>query len=422
MPFLLFLPGQGDPDRRPEAVANPAFGLYAPGTLNELPPSAGEQMLAALGMDNVEAYQDWSLDLVRESGAGWVRIDFRYTGWGFDYPAHLVERLGGSGIATVGCVRPVNKRSPADLADFRQELKQLIERFPWIKVWQIGNEPDLGWDDPADFARLFLVGEEVVRESCPDCRVALAGAAALFPGHHDTLAYYDQLLGAIAAGASARERLPFDIVDLHFYGYAGSEDEILATVDAFRSLLSRHGMAPDTAFWVTETATHSGQPTWPTEAPPQSPELQAAELVRRFTVLLGAGAERVSWARPYENHRHGELPDGFFDNAALVYNGLGREQALGVAAGTRKPAFLAYQALARKTRGYTGVVCLAPGRYRFDFSDGRPPLYVLWGAEGGPLPEGLSGTVAVTGPDGEEQRVDASMVQPGWMPVLVEKM
>lgn len=127
-----------------------------------------------------------------------------------------------------------------------------------------------------------------------------------------------------------------------------------------------------------------------------------------------------SWARPYENYRYGEQVDGFYDSAGLVYNGLGREEALGVAAGARKPAFFAYQTLARKTRAYTGVVCLAPGRYRFDFSDGRPPLYVLWDDRGGSLPDELSGTVTVTGPDGGKRRVDAATVSLGWLPVMVE--
>lgn len=157
-----------------------------PGTLNELPPGAGRQMLAALGTETVEEYQDWSLGLVRESGAG----------WGFDYPAYLLDRLPGSGVAVVGCIRPINRHAPVDLSGFEAEVRRLVERYPWIKDWQIGNEPDLGWDDPGDFARLYLAGEAAVRESCPDCRVALAGAAALFPVRHDALAPYDQILGA----------------------------------------------------------------------------------------------------------------------------------------------------------------------------------------------------------------------------------
>lgn len=418
VPLLTLLPDRQEPVA--EEAGNPAFGLYAPGTLNDLPPGAGRQMLAALGMETIEEYQDWSLGLVRESGAGWARIDFRYTGWGFDYPAYLLDLLPGSGIATVGCIRPVNRHAPADLSGFEEELRRLLERYPWIEVWQIGNEPDLGWDDPGDFTRFFLAAATVVREVCPGCRVALAGAAALFPVRHDALAPYDQILGAIAAGGGGKKHPPFDIIDLHFYDYAGAEREILASVQAFRSLLARHGLPPETSLWVTENASPTGQPTWPPGAPAQSEEQQAGELVRRFVVLMDAGAERVSWARPYENYRYGEQVDGFYDSTGLVYNGLGREAALGVAAGARKPAFFAYQTLARKTRAYTGVVCLAPGRYRFDFSDGRPPLYVLWDDRGGSLPDELAGTVTVTEPDGGKQRVDAATVSLGWMPVMVE--
>lgn len=420
VPLLLLLPDREGAVEAPATSGNPVFGLYAPGTLNELPPSAGRQMLAALNLQTEEEYQDWSLALVRESGAGWVRIDFRFTGWSFDYPDYLLNRVRDSDIETVGCIRPINSSSPADLGGFESGLRQLIQRHPWIRVWQIGNEPDLGWDNPEDFSRLFLAAAAVVREECPDCRVALPGAAALFPGHHDAAADYDLILGAIARDAKAGERPPFDILDLHFYGFAGAEDDILASVAEFRALLSRHGLPPDTALWVTENATPSGQPVWPSGAPYQSAELQAAELARRFTVLLGAGTERVSWARPYENFRHGHRLDGFFDSAGLVYNGLGQEAEQGIGAGVRKPSFYAYQTLAKKLDGYAAVDCLAAGQYRFRFNDGRPPLYILWNDQGGLPPAELAGPVTVINLYGESERVDAGTIRLEGMPVMVE--
>lgn len=420
VPLLLLLPGGEEPAEDPAADGNPVFGLYAPGTVNELPASAGRQMIAALGLGSVEEYQDYSLSLVRESGAGWVRVDFRYTGWSFDYPDYLLERLRDAGVEVIGCVRPLNSQAPADLRGFKEELGRLMDRFPWIRVWQIGNEPDLSWREPEDFVRLFLAAEAVVRERCPDCRVALAGAAALFPGHQDSLPAYDSILGTIARETAGRPRPPFDILDLHFYQYAGAEGTILATMGEFRSLLARHGFPANTGIWVTENATTSGDITWPAGSPAQSEEQQAGELWRRFTVLLGAGIERVSWARPYENYRYAERYEGFFDHAGLVYNGLGQEEGWGVAGGTRKLAFYAYRVLTEKLRGFATVDCLAPGQYRFRFDDGRPPVFILWSDGGAPMPAGVTGPVTVTSLAGDTRRVDASELLLGWVPVMVE--
>lgn len=393
------------------------FGVYSPGSLAEVPTSAALKMITALELESLEEYEDYSIEIVREMGASWVRIDFLFDGWTFDEPEY-VGRLQQNGIEVVGCARPLNRFAPADLAVFEDELRRLVERYPSINVWQIGNEPNYHWAED-DYVRLFLSGQRVVREACPSCRIALGGIAARVPSQEGALAYYDRLLAGITRGF-AGEGPPFDIFDMHFYGYYGDYLEMNRALSGFMDLTDKYGVGSETAYWVTETSTTSGQPSSPETNPGQSEEQQAAELVRRFVVMLATGVERIAWARPYENYRYGEIYDGYYDHNALVYNGLGEEAAAGVVAGTRKQAFAAYRTLADKVSGFGSTRKLAPGKFSFDFADGRPSVYVLWGSGTEGLPPEISGPVLVTTIIGTETIVDAGALNLGETPVYVE--
>ncbi len=419
---LAALTGNAEPDTAGLVYLKSPFGLYGPGTLDQVPAGAAREMIAALGMDSLTEYQDYSLGLAKEIGVSWVRIDFNFDGWNFAAPADYLAKLHRAGLEVVACIRPVNNIAPADLAGFQNGLRRLVRRYPWITVWQIGNEPNTSWRDPDQYPRFFLAGEQAVRQECPRCRVALAGVAARYPSQSDNseaLKIYDRILGEIVKQAPD-DRRPFDIFDMHFYGYYGCAGDIVASINGFHELLARHGLDRGTDFWVTETATPTGQPSWPAASPDQTEEQQAAELIKRFTVMLSAGVSHVSWARPYENYRYENDAGSFYDYAGLVDNGLGRERVAGIKAGTKKKAFYAYRTLVAKTKGATRIQRLGWGQYRFAFADGRTPLYLLWSETGSDLPAGLSGPVTVTDITGKQTQTEAEAVILGPMPIFVQ--
>ncbi|MFA5809285.1 MAG: hypothetical protein WC935_02970, partial [Thermoleophilia bacterium] len=213
---------------------------------------------------------------------------------------------------------------------------------------------------------------------------------------------------------------PFDIFDFHFYGYFGRERELVKYVGEYRNLLIANDMR-DVDIWMTESATTTGRPAWPPGAPAQTEEDQASALVMRFVTSLGADVERISWARPYENCNYAGVEDGYFDNTGLVYNGLGQESERGIRGGTRKTAFRAYQALVSRLKGCFGVEVLAPDQYKFFFSDGRQPVYIVWGEPGAMLAEEITGPITITTLDGVNSEADADDYSPGPVPVFVEK-
>ena len=419
--IVIYVAESGEAEGEPPVAFHNPFGLYGPGTLDEVPPSAGLQMIDALGMKSLAAYQDYSLGIIRDIGVSWVRIDFTYNGSSFAEPAAYLEKLHQAGIEVVGCARPINRTLPADLTSFRAGMTHLVRRYPWIKIWQIGNEPNISMDDPGDYPRLFIAGRDAVRSACSDCQVALAGAATRYPKQPSTdhvLQVYGQIITSIMRQTPAGSP-PFDIFDLHYYGFADSENDIISIVQSFQDLLARRGVPAGTDLWVTETGTSTGQPSHPTDVPVQTEGQQAAELIERFTTLLSLGASHVSWSRPFENFRYDNTQGSFYDHTGLIFNGLGQEAAQGIKPGTKKLAYYAYQTLIEETRGATRMQRLGPGRYRYLF-DGRSPVYVLWSDSPGPEPAGLSGPVTVVDIGGRRTAATGQKLTLSATPVFVE--
>jgi hypothetical protein len=416
--MVLVLPGyhRGGTGRDLHDPAPNRFGIYSPGSLAEVSHSGGVMMIHALGLKTIQDYEDYSIDAVSELGAGWVRIDFLFDGWHFVEPDYL-DGLYDRGFEVMGTVRPVNNYMDSDLTRFESELRGLIDRNPRIQVWQIGNEPNLYWQ-PGDYARLFISGQKIVRQECPTCRIALAGVAARAPSRAEALSYYNTVLDLI--DTSHDDARLFDIFDIHYYGSAGLSNDMGLDLDDFRTLLNRKGLGAGVELWVTETSTYSGSPVTPQSAPAQTEQQQASELVKRFITSFGAGLDRIAWSRPYENYRYHDMEESYYDHNALIYNGLGAEEKLGISAGTRKLAFYAYQILVGKLEGYSRAEKLAPGQYRFSFDDDRPPIYVLWDMGAAGLPDDLSGTVTVTEISGAVTKTDSDRLVVGPDPVFVE--
>jgi hypothetical protein len=413
------LVGEGEGDSAGETQICSPFGIYSPGSLDEVPGEPGRAMMASLGLGSLDEYEDFSIGLVKELGATWVRADFPYENGTFHERPELLDKYHENGLEVVGCIRLNKPDDLGDLSVFESDLRKLIGRYPWISVWQVGNEGNLSWNSPDDFARFFVSGQRVIREECPGCRIVLGGVATLRPSPEESFASYKNIVASIASSPTGGSR-PFDIFDFHFYGYYGREPELEKYIGEYRDLLAANDMG-DVEIWMTESATTTGLPAWPPGAPAQTEEDQASALVKRFVTSLGADVDRVSWARPYENCNYAGVEDGYFDNTGLVYNGLGQESQRGVRSGTRKTAFLAYQALASRLKGCFDVEVLAPEQYRFSFSDGRPPFYVVWGEPGAVLAGEITGPITVTTLEGAKSEAGAEGFSPGLVPVFVEK-
>jgi len=423
--LLVLAADDGDSDESATVEVYYPFGLFSPGTL-ALPVDGRSMILDSLGFRSINEYQDYSLGLVKDLGVSWVRMDFPYESDGFHEPSDYLANLQASGIEVVGCILQINTYAQIEESTLQGHVRELINRNPSIKVWQIGNEPDMYWEKPDYYPSFFFAVQPVIRDTCPDCRIALAGAAARWPsqdarGWTRSLDVYDWIIGEIAR-QSGENTKPFDIIDMHFYDFFGTEISMFQTMKEYRKLPQKYGLDSDIEFWVTECATTTGALSWPPFSPEQTEEEQASELVTRFVTMLGAQARRVSWARVYENYRYLDVEGGFFDNAGLIYNGLGREAEAGIAPGTKKLGFKAYQTLISKVNGNSLVHRIDAGKYRFHFVDGRRPVYVLWHAGGTEPPPEIAGPVLVTDLEGNSTEQMGEELRLTSTPIFVEKL
>jgi hypothetical protein len=208
-----------------------------------------------------------------------------------------------------------------------------------VVYWEIGDEENGGWGtgcDPEEYARRVSILAPGIRAACPECKIVLGGLLdGPEMGEWALVPYLDRFLDA--GGGDW-----IDVYAFHYFGLACPSDVLpeaqlydtaRGIVSGMEATLVDHGLegAP---IWVTETSTFSGA----MGGIEQSESDQAADLVKRYALLWSLGVQRVLWTYLTEPQYEG-TGVGFFDQAGLVYDGLGPyDGGLGV----KKRAYYAY--------------------------------------------------------------------------------
>ncbi len=249
-------------------------------------------------------------------------------------------------------------------ADGINDAPKINGTEPKILFWEIGNEPNIeGKGDscpPEEYARFLKFIYPVIKGACPQCKVLFAG---LVPFTHDE--YLDIVLKN--GGGDY-----FDIVSLHYYGNAtGDYAYGVEMISEVKAVMAKYGI--NKPIWITETGTYSGS----VNGIFQSEEEQAADLVKRYVVLLSAGAEKIFWA--WGLHE-GFCGDGnqYFDQTGLIYDGKGDyDKGFGV----KKRAYYAYGLMTEKLEGFTNIEKVQLGEknvFVFRFDKKNEYVYVVW--------------------------------------------
>ncbi|WP_027184591.1 hypothetical protein [Desulfovibrio inopinatus] len=375
------------------------FGMH-PANTTKILPSKGQRVPPSREGHKYEE----ALDL----GVGWDRPAF-YVLWGkvqnqgmlskgtFDFKENdyvyqsvpqelnIFANIGGLRGRTTGSMGNIQGFRLADagleskFADFVQES---VKRYDGsnaqvrlnnpIRHWQVLNEPDFRSNDWQGYTRLYDIASKAVKDACPSCKVAPGGLSRFQqPEVFDN--FYKPMLEQLR-GRNV------DIFDIHVLSKASIWQD--AARDCFarvKRTLQSAGYS-NTEIWVTETGTYSGSPkqfkgngTWPF----QSEKLQASDLVKRFSLLLGLGAKKVFWAfGMLEGFEH----DGtWFDNFGLIYDGrfdndLGRD--------VKKLSFYSYKKLIDLLEGCdfskTTERKDASGATVITFVHPEKTIYVVW--------------------------------------------
>lgn len=295
-----------------------------------------------------------------------------------------------------------------------------------VGAWEIGNEPNLRafWPgSPADYLRYLEVAYLVIHRRDPSAIVLHGGIGD--DGNAED--WYRRFLDALLARAAdsplpARHGHYFDRAAWHWY----RTPAFLMTGPArARALIEAAGL-PAKPIWVTETglpvwSEHPG-PCWDPDSPGRATTVEQAGFV--WQTLAEAAASQVEVVVLFQLVDDCGNGPTSYDAFGLVRNPLGAQcwqppeaqpcwRADPTTAGTPRPAYAAFQAIARQLTGATpqGAALGEAGRWRGLVFDRQPDtrLTVAWSTRFEPqtieMPAlGDSAEILTIEPDGSPSR------------------
>ena len=273
---------------------------------------------------------------------------------------------------------------PANIEAYRNFVKTLVRRYPFVRVWQVENEPDLkDIPDPVSFAGLQRITYEAVKEANPNAKVFIAGLAK-HPG-----------VGGITEPSFYEKVLPLlqgryiDGYDIHFYcvskGASSTGDEIYYTdlkkvYNFYRTLFNKYGYY-NILFWIAEGGTLSGTGNMGPFSLTQSETVQAQLLVKMWVYSLHIGIEKLFWAYGLVEG-FDAWDNDFFDHTGMIYGG----QDMIHRPGERKLAYYTLKLLTERLEGsnWKNIETLVSsnGIYIFKFTRGWKSVWVAWNDNG----------------------------------------
>lgn len=264
-----------------------------------------------------------------------------------------------------------------------------------VHHWELGNEPDVDpslvppdnvfgcWGDAGDpyyggrhYGEMLQVVAPAIRDADPEAKILIGGLlldspTSLEPGANKPSLF---LKGILESGAAD----DFDMVPYHFYSsYSGVQMDYdrapglswasrggmtLGKARFLRQIMAEYGV--DKPLLLNETAL-SCNPQYQVCDPPIPAffEAQADHLVRTFVRALSADVGGLTW---------------------YTLNGPGwRQGGLLNADGTRRPAFIAYRALAQRLNGarYDSAADYGAGIEAYRFSRSGSNVHVVWSTD-----------------------------------------
>ena len=190
---------------------------------------------------------------------------------------------------------------PVDEAAYSRFVETAVKRYPGIRIWQVGNEPQLA--RRTDYAKFHRITAEAIRRADPTAMVMLAGLAGnMTTGADFKDTSFDAVLDELGGCC-------VDVFDFHFYGdpvggtllppggASGNErflgyGDLEEVASFYRARLDARGYAK-TRIWTTENGTPGEVAGGP--APMMATEANG-RTCQRTVAALGAGVDKLFWA------------------------------------------------------------------------------------------------------------------------------
>jgi hypothetical protein len=265
------------------------------------------------------------LDMLRDSGCEWVRMQFAWSSieprpnepleWTL-HPFHrVVDQAAARGLKVLVNIshapdwaRTSDPGVPADPAAFASFMNRMAAAFAGkVAAWQVWNEPNLvdetnGLIDPEGFFELAKAAAPAIRSADPNALIVFPGLAPNSLMFNDLAVDDDWYLEALFEFENGAIADYFDVFTAHAYGTGNTPDEYYpgnlsdqpgwtnAPEFYYRHIEDIHRIlinvgAGDKPIWITEmgwttesTSENYGYGKWITE------DLQAEYLVRAFEI------------------------------------------------------------------------------------------------------------------------------------------
>ena len=374
---------------------------------------AATRLLDELAVGWIRIPVNWSQIEPRSGSYNWKEVSGAVSSQTRTRPGlHVMVTLRAksqwAGRRTTGKVSEKATVPPRDLDAYYDFVYGMATRGAGtVSCWQIENEMEgqSWWHGTSeDYLALLRTAHQAVRAADPSAQVALGGftsqssTVATFASRGASEAEIARELGSdkgrAAPGVASRLRRNqefmddvlkhgqayFDVVDLHLYH---RYETIPMRVEWLRGKMKEYGY--EKPIWATEV----GGPD-PLVAP-HDESVQAQEVIKRVSLALASGVDKVFWLGLTEMANQGDR----FHRMGLTAVG-----------GRLKPAFRAYQLSVRKLADLPPSSSLdIPGGYGLRFEKGSRVLWVLWADQGCHIALQTGTTrVRVTGVDGREEQ------------------
>ncbi|HDZ77418.1 MAG TPA: hypothetical protein ENH41_04990, partial [Candidatus Omnitrophica bacterium] len=301
--------------------------------------------------------------------------------------------------AQVSGYRKADSWLPVDEEAYINFVKAAIKRYPFIRYWQIGNEPVARKSDYGRFLSItydaIKDADEELRQIDPDLaesKVFIGGVAGLhsprsISEYKETfnVSYLPLLEDVAEQGVRC-----FDIFDFHWYGDA--VDYYKMTRDIYEYIsekIDELGIPSPEEYWITEMGTYSGDPKAISRGGNtgidwgyQSEKQQAQDLVKRYIYPLSSGIKKVFMAWGLKEGFH--YDEGYFDFTGLIYDGV--FDPVYIEDGDKKLGYYTYKKMTEILEGSDWdnieTVQEEGDVYIYKLLKDGKPIYVAWNDSG----------------------------------------
>jgi uncharacterized delta-60 repeat protein len=332
----------------------------------------------------------------------------------------------GSGLTDLGhkTVWTAAPPAPQYLEEYKAFVRQFVERYdgdgtldaPFvnnsnkISNWGVETEPGKNpsqgsafWNgSAADYAGLYLVAYDEIKQAYPEARVFLSAFTAQSMDYfiNNGISFPSEVLRILHESGG-----DFDVFNLHFYWAYTSYDQIHDAASAHLGLFPEFSGKP---IWLTETNVEWGllDSNYTEE---QYNAFVAKDIVKRFAIMFDRGVKKVFWFQFRDKTGTWQVPmapEDFTRFAGLTTTEL-----------TAKPVYYTYKLLTEKLNWRTPVQRIGsdPAGWVFKFGNDYHPVYVMWSD----TPPGETTQVTLSVP-WEEARISHVVTQPGMTEPSVE--